>query len=124
MRGTNIVNALDHLRRASELITVAGQMNSVSLSEAAGHFWSATFDEEHWPLALRVDSTSLKAKLLASGTIHKTVQSLDAEHLALLTEELARFCFNATDELAQFPHIPEPRAVPRIVSGSSFSSAS
>lgn len=102
------VNAIDHLRRASKLIAAAGNVNRTLISEAAGHFWSATFDEEHWPLSLRVASTSLKAKLLAEGTIIRTIQSLDSQHLALLADEMSRFCLDVIDDPASHPRPPEP----------------
>lgn len=102
------MNAIDHLRRASELIAAAGHANRALLSDAAGHLWSATFDEELWPLALRVASTSLKAKLLTEGTIVKTIQSLDAKHLALLADEMARFCLEVIEDPTSHPCPPEP----------------
>ena len=102
------VNAIDHLRRASTLIAAAGNANRALISEAAGHFWSATFDEEHWSLSLRVASTSLKAKLLAEGTIVKTIQSLDSQHLALLADELSRFCLDVIEDPGRHSCPPEP----------------
>ena len=102
------VNAIDHLRKASKLIATAGNVNRALISEAAGHFWSATFDEEHWSLPLRVASTSLKAKLLAEGTIVKTIQSLDSQHLALLADEMSRFCLDVIEDSASHSCPPEP----------------
>lgn len=84
---------------ASELIADDPVANRSRLSEAAGHFWSATFDEENWPLSLRVASTSLKAKLLAKGTIIGTVQSLNPKRTQTLADELSHFCIEACDHL-------------------------
>lgn len=89
------MNAPDHLRTAAEVILRARVMDAATLIEAAGHFWSASFDEEHWPLALRVDSTSLKAKLMARGSIATTVPTYNQNTLRAVSRELLQFCQNA-----------------------------
>lgn len=102
------MNAPDHLQMAAEMILRTRAMDVPTLIEAAGHFWSASFDEEHWPLSLRVDSTTLKAKLMAQGSIAQTVPTFDQNTLRVVSRELLRFCQNARIVLESPQGAPAP----------------
>ncbi len=94
-----ILEHSDHLRRAAAaLATGDGADLRDRLQRSGAEFWTAMFDYDLWPAAVRDAADAVLPRLFAGGLIRETIAVMDEPALAAAADGLRRF-FDAASPL-------------------------
>ena len=86
-----MLNGLDRIHNARELLTAPATPLAKRLLDAGIEFLSATHFEDEWPSQLQRAANRLKARLLSSGDIPSSIYAMDEATLDETAEELLLF---------------------------------